>query len=439
MRFSTAGTPRIVTCADETDKHMVLPRGCRAELLELLREERIRPELLDETTTGRPIEATFHGELTRPQADASHAVLAHDIGVLVAPPGAGKTVVAAHAIAQRSVNTLILVHRKPLLEQWIERLSMFLGVDAKAIGIVGAGKNRRTGLIDVAMLQSLVRKGEVQDLVADYGHVIVDECHHVSASSFERVLSEAKARYVLGLTATPRRRDGHHPIVEMQLGPVRFTVDSRSLAARAGVEHKLVARATSFSAAWSRERGIQDLYARLAADEARNALILNDVLAALEEGRSPLVLTERRDHLDLLANALRPATRNLIVLHGGMKAAQRKAALARLSEIPKDDERVVVATGRYIGEGFDDPRLDTLVLAMPVAWRGTLVQYAGRLHRKQHGKTEVRVHDYVDSAVPVLAKMFEKRLRGYRAIGYVREDSAPAAREKPLTIEYDAS
>jgi superfamily II DNA or RNA helicase len=200
-----------------------------------------------------------------------------------------------------------------------------------------------------------------------------------------------------------------------------------------------VARATSFSAAWSRERGIQDLYARLAADEARNALILNDVLAALEEGRSPLVLTERRDHLDLLANALRPATRNLIVLHGGMKAAQRKAALARLSEIPKDDERVVVATGRYIGEGFDDPRLDTLVLAMPVAWRGTLVQYAGRLHRKQHGKTEVRVHDYVDSAVPVLAKMFEKRLRGYRAIGYVREDSAPAAREKPLTIEYDAS
>jgi superfamily II DNA or RNA helicase len=439
MRFSTAGTPRVVSCAEETDRHVALPRGCRDDLFASLSGYGIQIDLVDERVRGRPIDAPFRGELTAVQHEAAKALLAHDTGVLVAPPGTGKTVLGAHAIAERRVNTLVLVHRRPLLEQWVERLSSFLGLDPKAIGVVGAGKQRRTGEIDVAMVQSLVRKGVVQDLVAEYGQVIVDECHHVSAATFERVLSEVKARYVLGLTATPRRRDGHHPIAEMQLGPVRFTVAARELAAARGFDHQLIVRNTGFATDWSREIGIQELYARIAADGGRNELIVNDVLEALEARRSPLLLTERRDHVELLAAALRPATRHLVVLHGGMRSRERKAAMEQLAEIPPNEERLVIATGRFIGEGFDDPRLDTLVLAMPVAWRGTLVQYAGRLHREHHGKREVRVYDYVDSSVPVLARMFEKRLRGYRAIGYVRRELSPAEAPKELTVEYDRS
>jgi superfamily II DNA or RNA helicase len=288
------------------------------------------------------------------------------------------------------------------------------------------------------MVQSLVRGTRVLDLVAEYGQVIVDECHHVSATSFDRVLSAVKARYTLGLTATPRRRDGHHPIVEMQLGPVRFAIGARAAAAARGFAHHLFVRETEFEAEWSRDRGIQGLYATLASDEARNALILDDVLSALEAGRSPLLLTERRDHLDYLAAKLRPAARHLIVLHGGMTAKERKAALAALAGIPASEERAVVATGRFIGEGFDDPRLDTLVFAMPIAWRGTLVQYAGRLHRVHAGKREVRVYDYLDGRVPVLASMFKKRLRGYRALGYepANEDPGRAA-PRELSIAYE--
>ncbi len=199
----------------------------------------------------------------------------------------------------------------------------------------------------------------------------MDECHHVSASSFGRVLSEVKARFVLGLTATPHRRDGHDPIVEMQLGPVRFAVSAKASAAARGLAHGLVIRETSFSATWNPGEAIQDLYAAMAADEARNALILDDVIAALEAGRSPLLLTERRDHLELFVQKLRGVARHLVVLHGGLSTRERKEALASLAAIPDGEERLVVATGRYVGEGFDDPRLDTLVLGLPMAWRGT--------------------------------------------------------------------
>jgi superfamily II DNA or RNA helicase len=432
LRFSTGGIPRVVTCAEEDDHHITLPRGCFTDVEELCSAHGVRVAVQDERVVGRPLDVRFQGTLTSEQARAVRAFSAHEIGVLVAPPGTGKTVLGAHLIAERGVNTLVLVHRRPLVDQWVARLSAFLGLDPKDIGVIGAGKRRPTGRIDVATIQSLVRHGQVQDLVADYGHVVVDECHHVSAASFERVLSEVKARYVLGLTATPRRRDGHHPIIEMQLGPVRFAISARAQARERGFEHRLCVRETAFDAAWSRDQGIQTLYAKLAADEARNNLILDDIIAALDAGRSPLLLTERRDHLEYLAEKLRPAARHLIVLHGGMTARARREALARLSAIPASEERAVIATGRFIGEGFDDPRLDTLILAMPVAWRGTLVQYAGRLQRVHAGKSQVRIHDYLDAKVPVLAKMFGKRLRGYRALGYEHGPervAAPGVRE----------
>lgn len=299
------------------------------------------------------------------------------------------------------------------------------------------GKRKPNGRLDVAMIQSLVRRREVDDLVASYGHVVVDECHHLPAVSFERVLSEVKARYVLGLTATPQRRDGHQPIIRMQLGPVRHVVEPRSQAAGRPFDHVLIVRETAFR--MDVDAGIQDVYRRLASDQARNEGILNDVIAALEEGRSPILLTERKDHLEYLAGRLRPLVRHLIVLHGGATPRGRRDSAARLASIPDGAERLVLATGRYVGEGFDDARLDTLFLAMPVSWRGTLIQYSGRLHRLHPAKTEVRIYDYVDREVPMLLRMFEKRLRTYRAIGYARGVAPLGFGEAPeeWTVEHE--
>jgi superfamily II DNA or RNA helicase len=437
MRFSTHGTPRVVTCASEEGSFLCLPRGCDQDAIELLGEWGAAATLRDERVAGRAAPFRFRGELLDVQRRAAKAVLPHDIGVVVAPPGTGKTVLAAHLIAERPASTLVLVHRKPLLDQWVAQLSEFLGIPKKEIGVIGGGKRKPTGILDVAMLQTLVRKGVVDDVVATYGHVVVDECHHVSAASFERVLSEVKARFILGLTATPRRRDGHDPILEMQLGPVRFEVGAKAAAEARGFEHRLVVTETSFTSDWRPGDPVQGLYAAMATSDARNHLILDDVIGALEEGRSPILLTERRDHLEFFVERLKGMTPNLIALHGGLSAKERRETLERLAAIPGTEERLVVATGRYVGEGFDDPRLDTLVLALPVAWKGTVVQYAGRLHRQRAGKSEVRIHDFRDANVPVLNRMLEKRLRAYRAMGYEAEEPSPRVAPRELAVEYD--
>lgn len=440
MRLSTAMTPRVISCAEELPKHVALPRGCSADLEELLRAHGVALDVVDERVTGSVLDLRFHGKLTAVQESAARALLAHDTGVFVAPPGVGKTVIGTYLIASRACSTLILVHRRPLLDQWLAQLALFLGVDRKEIGQISGAKRTPTGRLDVATIQSLVRKDAVAELVASYGQVIVDECHHLPAVQFERVLREVKARYVVGLTATPQRRDGHQPITEMQLGPVRFKVEARAQAAARPFVHRLVVRATNFRDSAAAEKpSIQDLYAALARDEARNAMILNDVVRALEEGRSPIVLTERKDHLAYFADRLGRVARHLVVLQGGMGAKADRAVRAQLDAIPPNEERLLLATGRYIGEGFDDARLDTLFLALPVSWKGTLVQYTGRLHRLHPGKREVRIFDYVDGNVPMLGRMFEKRLRGYRAIGYARGE-APLGYAEPkddYLVEYD--
>jgi superfamily II DNA or RNA helicase len=437
MRLSVAATPHVISCAEDLPQHVALPRGCEPAVMELLRDHGIAFDVEDKRTTGTPISLRFQGALTSVQENAVRALLAHDRGVFVAPPGVGKTVIGTYLVAARGCSTLILVHRRPLLDQWLAQLSMFLGIDAKEIGQIGAGKQRANGRLDVAMIQSLVRRDSVSDVVESYGQVIVDECHHLSAVSYERVVAAAKARYVVGLTATPQRRDGHHPIVEMQLGPVRFAVDGKAQASQRPFEHRLVVRDTGFKAP-AGVSTIQELYAGLAHDETRNQLIVNDVIGALEQGRSPLLLTERTDHLDYFAAKLERVARHVIVLKGGMGARATRIVHERLAAIPQNEERILLATGRYIGEGFDDPRLDTLFLTLPVSWRGTLIQYTGRLHRLHPGKREVRIFDYVDGDVPMLRRMFERRLRGYRAIGYARGE-APLGYEEPqeVTIEYD--
>lgn len=421
MRLSTATTPRVICCAEDHPEHIALPRGCRDDLADLLGESGVNLLIEEKRNEGEPVKFRFHGRLTAMQQEAAKGLLSHDNGVFVAPPGAGKTVVGAYLTAARGRNTLVLVHRKPILDQWVARLSSFLGVEPKEIGRIGGGKNSPNGRLDVAMIQSLLRKGDVSDIVANYAHVIVDECHHLPAVSFERVLSEVKARFVTGLTATPYRRDGHQSIIQMQLGPIRFSASRRGHTEKPTFEQRLIVRETDFDACrLGPDAGIQEIYAALATDEDRNMLIFDDVLKALEEGRSPVLLTERKDHLCHLAERFRKFTRHLVVLKGGMTAKDRKKAMEHLASIPAAEERLVLATGRYIGEGFDDARLDTLFLALPVSWKGTLVQYAGRLHRQRPEKREVRIYDYVDRNVSVLARMFEKRMKGYRALGYLR-------------------
>jgi len=439
MRFSTFGTPRIIGCAEDYPQHIGLPRGCLDELSKLLADLKIPTTIKDERFSGSPLNASFQGELRPAQIAAAKAMTACDTGVLSATTAFGKTVVAAWLIAKRGVNTLVIVHRRQLLEQWLERLSTFLDIDKDAIGRIGGGRKDVTGVLDVAIIQSLVRKKVVNDMVANYGHLVVDECHHLSASSFELVVRRAKAKYITGLSATVIRKDGHHPIIFMQCGPVRYSVEAKKEAQARPFSHTAIVRPTGFIPSGKNEPDarlqLYRLYRQLAEDEARNKMICEDVLAAVKEGRSPIILTERTFHLQLLAEQLCDKIKRLIVLKGSMSRKKLRLTLDALENVPENEDRILLATGRYIGEGFDDARLDTLFLTLPVSWRGIIAQYAGRLHRMHDGKQEVRIYDYADLEVPMLARMFDRRCRGYEAIGYTVQLPASGISGWPAEVE----
>lgn len=423
MRLPTFNKPRIISCAEDFLKYIGLPRGCADEVMLLLKTHNIDFKLVDERFAGSPIKTAFRGSLKSEQQKAAGAILAHDIGILSATTAFGKTVVGAWLVAKRGVNTLVLVHRRQLMDQWRERLAVFLDLPKDAIGQIGGGKNKPTGIVDIAVIQSLYRKGEVKDIVADYGQMIIDECHHLPAFSFEQVLKQAKTKYVVGLTATPIRKDGHHPIIMMQCGPIRWRTNAKEQAEARPFDHEVIPRTTPFILTSDLEdAGIQDIYASLSVNERRNRMIVKDIKTVLEQKRSPLVLTERREHLEYLAKRMKKLTKNVIVLRGGTGVKQRREIVERIAAIPDSESRIILATGRYIGEGFDDARLDTLFLTMPISWRGTLQQYAGRLHRLHDSKRVVQIYDYVDAKLPVLFRMFEKRLKGYEAIGYSVQD-----------------
>ncbi len=422
MRLPVWHKPRIICCAEDHDEHIGLPRGCLEEVRDLLQKLKVRVTIRDERFAGEGLDLAFRGTLRPEQEKAGAAMLAHDFGILAATTAFGKTVLAAWLIAQRGVNTLILVHRQQLMEQWVERLTQFLNLEAGEIGRWGAGKKKLTGKVDVAIIQGLVRKGVVNDLVAGYGHLVVDECHHLSAQSFEQVARRTKAKYVTGLSATVARKDGQHPIIFMQCGPVRHRVDARAQAAARPFMHEVLVRPTGFVPGGEPEEDKRMEFQRLCdavmRSERRNAQVIAEVVQAVRAGRSPMVLTERTEHLELLAKGLRAPVPHVITLQGGMGKQALAAALKQLKAIPADEGRVVIATGRFVGEGFDDARLDTLFLTMPVSWRGTVAQYAGRLHRLHEGKKVVQVYDYADLDVPMLSRMFDKRCAGYEAIGY---------------------
>jgi superfamily II DNA or RNA helicase len=415
MRFSVWDEPRVIGCAENYPNHIALPRGCLGAALDLLRDNAIGCKLVDERYAGSPLDVAFAGTLRLDQEFAVAAMLHHDTGVLCAPTAFGKTVTAAAMIARRGVNTLVLVHRRELLKQWQERLQSFLGVGKGVLGTIGGGKAKPTGKIDIAVMQSLSRQGEINPLVENYGQVIVDECHHLSAESFEAILKQIKAKYVLGLTATPIRRDGRQPIIFMQCGPTRHTA-AKPLSA----PHDLAVTPRTLHSRIDlpQESGIQDVFRHLAIDQARTDAIAAEVFNAYGQGRKVLVLTERTEHLDAIQTAVGDKVPSLFVLHGRIAKKQRATLIAELNALPPDAPRVLLATGKLVGEGFDHPPLDTLVLAMPVSWKGTLQQYAGRLHREHATKTDVRIIDFVDTGHPALLRMWDKRQRGYRAMGY---------------------
>ena len=434
MRISTFNKPRIISCSEKTNDYLCLPRGCEADLIDLANKFNVKISWSDKTNNGKSIDVHFNGVLRGEQPLSIEKMLENNNGILCGTTAFGKTVTAINLIAERKVNTLILVNRISLVAQWKEKIAEFLTINEtlpdgqklskkrnqSPVGQYGGGKKGLTGIIDIAVMQSLSRDGEVEECVKDYGMVIVDECHHVSAFSFELILKNITAKYVYGLTATPTRKDGHHPIIAMQCGPIRFRDDAKKQAENRPFDHYVIPRFTSFRIPKfeEKESTITDLYAAIVSDEPRNQQIIADVIQCYNEGRNCIILTERTAHVELLANELRRQITGVISITGNRSAKETRESLVLITNAPTDKPMTLVSTGRYIGEGFDEPRLDTLFLAMPISWKGTLQQYAGRLHRLYDGKKEVIVYDYVDVHVRMLEKMYHRRLSGYASIGY---------------------
>ena len=438
MRMSTWNIPRIIGRAEDRQKHLALPRGCLGDVKSLLTANKIDLRLDEVRSTGKPLHAQFTGELRSDQQEALNALVKHDFGMFVAPTAFGKTVTAAALIAHRQVNTLILVHRAELMRQWQERLSSFLELNSQKIGLIGAGKKKPTGMLDIAVIQSLARRDDLPELLSQYGQIIVDEAHHLSAQSFEAVLNEASAKYVLGLSATPVRSNGHHPIIFMQCGPIRHVAKRPT-----HVPKELIVKVRHLpTPSIPPHASIQDVIRLLAEDDNRNARIVADALAALNAGRKVLLLTKRTEHLDLLFAHLKDIQQPSFLLHGRMKTKERQAVMQALADLPGDSPHILLASAQLVGEGFDHAPLDTLILTLPISWDGTLQQYAGRLHRKHSGKTDILIHDYVELDHPQLSRMWEKRQRGYRAMGYRVEtiqNEAPAGQQGMLLDLYGHS
>lgn len=433
LRLSTYAIPRIISCFDITNEYLAMPRGCEDATRSFLNDNAVTYTIIDKTNHGNKISVSFQGEEREEQLEAINALLPYTNGILHATTAFGKTVTAAAIIARKKVNTLILVHSKALLKQWHDRLTEFLNIDYpkheeknkrgrrkvfSPIGCFDSSGNTLHGIIDIALIQSCLDEDGVKPFLQDYGMVIVDECHHVSSITFEQVLMSIKTHTIYGLTATPIRKDGHQPIIFMQCGPIRFSTDVKSQIAKQSFDRFLIPRFTSYNSILEDRLSIATLYKYLSEDEIRNNLIVEDICKAVNTGRTPIILTNRTAHVSVLAEKLKATIKNVISLTGIGTTKEKREAMQRLQTIPDSEQLVIVATGKYVGEGFDYPRLDTLFLALPISWKGLLTQYAGRLHREYEGKKDVRIYDYIDIHEPICDSMYRKRLKGYAAIGY---------------------
>ncbi|MGR5457944.1 TOTE conflict system archaeo-eukaryotic primase domain-containing protein [Vibrio sp. PNB22_1_1] len=419
LRLSTNGIARFICLAELDSGYLSLPRGCWDDLQAICLELEIALQVTDNRFAGQVLtDMTFVGSLRLAQSKAIDELMQHDIGVLHAPTAFGKTVTAIGLIQRRGVNTLVLVHNKQLVDQWQERLKAFTqGID---IGVFTGSKKKPTGQVDIATYQSLINRSDnsVHALVKEYGQIIVDECHHLSAPQYEQVLSEAHAKYVVGISATLERRDGHQPIIFMQAGRVRHTIksDRNNQFAQVLERRELNLEVPLHLSSNDPKPHISEIYRWLMLHPIRNATIVEGIQNEVSNDRVPIVLTERREHANIIAGLLNDVGITHQILVGSMKKKQQAEVMSKL-----DSTQVIVATGRFVGEGFDLPRLDTLILALPVSWKGSLIQYVGRIQRDYKGKEEVKVIDYIDAKIPMLLRMFKKREKGYRALGFSAE------------------
>ena len=414
-------TPRIISCFDEDDRFLILPRGCMEKIKEICEKSNVKLIVKDKREQGSEIDYKFNGKLSKKQGKAMNDLISHETGVLCATTGFGKTVIGAKIISELKTNTLVIVNRNNLLDQWKERLSYFLDINKKEIGQCGASKENLNGKLDVASFQSLFKKDNLEELVKNYGLVIVDECHHVAAFSFEKVLKAIRSKYVYGLTATPTRKDGWHKIIYMQCGDIRVRVSNKELKQNKEMEHTVIVKKTNYKYIPSDEQDkilISEILNDMCHNVFRNSMIIEDIKKCIAEGRIPIVLTERVEHLKILKEGLDELNIPIVIYKGNMGKKKTKEIHDIIKEADENNKpRIILATSSSIGEGFDDSRLDTLFLSMPVSWKGRIIQYVGRLHREHEDKEKVVVYDYLDN-MKILEKMYNRRLKGYKIAGY---------------------
>ena len=435
LGFSTRETPRIVYDGYDEGDYIVLPRGCIEELKRHLSDAEIPYDIVDKKQTGRPVDVSFNGELYPEQKVAAERLLAYDIGMLAAATAFGKTVIGANLIARRKVNTLVLVHTVEIMNNWVKDLERFLTINEElptyitpkgrvkqrnsAIGTFSSQKKAATGIIDIAMIGSLGKGDDINPMVRDYGMIIVDECHHVAAATFENVLRASAAKYVYGMSATVKRGDKQERKLLMQLGPIRHRYTAKERAMKQRIGHYVYPRFTRMvDLSPSDDRHISDLYRLIADNELRNMQIVADVVDCVKKGRTPVVMTKYREHAEMFYGLLQGAADHVFLLQGGKSMKARAELREKMAAVGRDESMIIVATGQYIGEGFNYPRLDTMLLAMPISFEGNVEQYAGRLNRDYDGKKDVIIFDYIDQHIPVLERMYHRRLRTYKNIGF---------------------
>ena len=418
----------------DIDGYIRVPRGLLEEITEKCKKSGIQYDIEDQREKGKPIRVAFQGELRDQQDLAASRLLSYDNGILSAATAFGKTVVCSYLIAQRKVNTLILLESTDLISQWEDELNKFLDIDeqppeyltksgrtkkrASVIGTLKGGKDSLTGIVDIAMIGSLYKKGNFNERLNSYGMVIMDECHHAASATAQEVLKKVNAKYVYGVSATPIRSDNLEKINYLLLGPIRHRYTALERAEEQGIDHFVYPRYTRTAAILQNVDDINEAYALICESEVRNNLILKDIKDCLVSGRTPVILTRQKSHAKFIHEHVKEWADHAFLLYGDNPAKENQALIIQLRGVPRDETIVLVATGQKIGEGFDCPRLDTLMLAAPVSFAGRLEQYVGRLNRDYEGKTDVMVYDYVDSHIPKFDKMYSKRLKTYRKIGF---------------------
>ena len=435
MRFSTWNIPKYVFCGEQTENSLILPGGLVDSCKEICESTGAEFCIKDKRPSYRKFRLSFKGKLRKDQKQAMDILLQHEKGVLIAPPGIGKTVIGCALISKRKMPTLILVHRAPLGDQWKKKIAEFIKFDVEKIGIINGQKKNWGGKIDIAMMQTVSKMKNLNEFLSRYGQIIIDECHHVPAFTFESIIKKSPAMYILGLTATPYRKDGLQSIIHIQCGPIRYQMIEKesNFTSKRVIFRKFQ---LSISEEMEPQPPIHKIWDFLVYNDQRINLIIEDLRKSLNEGRVPLLISDRREHLQLLKTALinkntRTGNNHVFIFDGCLSKKQRHEMLDRINLLLSQKESVcLLATGALIGEGFDLPALDTLFLTMPIAFGGRLVQYTGRLHRPLNDKKEVRVYDYVDTGSGLTISMFKKRIKIYRQMGY-RMESDPTIYEHP--------